>query len=139
LFEKKDQVSNLKIAIGFMENKNVCPSQRFEHNNQNFYDNFLDFIIYLILLQQFSPTQNIVTGDTDTVEVKIKSNTSGFGSKIELTTTAKQFNALSFDGSNFINIAHDNRFNVNSYIINSKFFFGYLAILDMCQNWLNII
>ena len=96
-----------------MENKNVCPSQRFEHNNQNFYDNFLDFIIYLILLQQFSPTQNIVTGDTDTVEVKIKSNTSGFGSKIELTTTAKQFNALSFDGSNFINIAHDNRFNVN--------------------------
>ncbi|KPA10231.1 hypothetical protein MHK_009568 [Candidatus Magnetomorum sp. HK-1] len=46
------------------------------------------------------PTQNINSGDTDTVTVNIKSNTTGFGANIQVTTTAKKYYALSFLSNN---------------------------------------
>ncbi|ETR69723.1 MAG: hypothetical protein OMM_09351, partial [Candidatus Magnetoglobus multicellularis str. Araruama] len=57
--------------------------------------------------------QQATTGDSDTVLVRVKSNNSGFGANISLTTTANQYYALSFDGSNFMTISHQNTFNVN--------------------------
>ncbi|MBF0451514.1 MAG: hypothetical protein HQK75_12485 [Candidatus Magnetomorum sp.] len=63
------------------------------------------------------PTQNISSGDTDTVNVSLQSNTTSYGANFQITTTAKQFFALSFVGSDTISVSHQNEFNVNPITI----------------------
>jgi uncharacterized membrane protein len=63
------------------------------------------------------PTQNISAGDTDTVNVRLQSNTTNYGADFQITTTAKKFYALSFVGSEYITVGHHNELNVNPITI----------------------